>query len=140
MFLGVVTDTQWRVFCRRFGFDAWLDDPALANQALRLAARPRTIPAVAEAMGRMDRVALMAAFEELGLPFAPIGQPAELFDDPHLHGSGGLVPVTLPDGTKTRLPALPLSLDGARLPLRRGLPGGGEHTAEILREIGWADA
>ena len=139
VFVGVVTDTQWRVFCRRFGFEAWLDDPALATQALRLGARERTIPAVAEALSRMDRASLMGVLEELGLPFAPIGQPAELFDDPHLNGSGGLHSVTLPGGQETRLPGLPLSLDGARLPLRRGLPGVGEHTAEILREIGWAD-
>ena len=140
VFLGVVTDTQWQVFCRRFGFEAWLNDPALATQAQRLAARSQTIPAVAEVLARMDRGALMAGFEELGLPFAPIGQPSDLFDDPHLAGSGGLLPITLPDGRETKLPALPVSLDGARLPLRRGLPAVGEHTAEILREIGWADA
>lgn len=137
VFLGVVTDTQWQVFCRHFGFLAWLDDPDLANQALRLAARDRTIPAIAEVLGRLDRAALMAAFEALGLPFAPIGQPADLFEDPHLNGSAGLVPVTLPDGRQTRLPALPLALDGQRLPRRRNLPAVGEHTEEILREIGW---
>ena len=137
VFVAVVTDTQWQVFCRRFGFDAWLSDPALATQALRLAARSRTIPAVAAVLGQLDRPGLMATLEALGLPFAPIGQPADLFDDPHLNGSAGLVPVTLPDGRETRLPALPLSLDGERLPLRRGLPGVGEHTAEILDEIGW---
>ena len=56
----------------------------------------------------------MAKCERLGLPFAPITRPAELFDDPHLNASGGLVPVTLPNGAASKLPALPLSFDGAR--------------------------
>ena len=54
----------------------------------------------------------MEKCEALGLPYAPIARPVELFDDPHLNASGGLVPVTLPDGRRTKLPALPLALDG----------------------------
>jgi crotonobetainyl-CoA:carnitine CoA-transferase CaiB-like acyl-CoA transferase len=82
------------------------------------------------------RAELMAKCERLGLPFAPITRPAELFDDPHLNASGGLVPVTLPNGAASKLPALPLSFDGARLAQRRGLPTGGEHNAEIAAELG----
>ena len=135
LFLGVVTDTQWQVFCRRFGFTAWLGDPTLATQALRLAERARTIPAISAVLGQMTRPDLMQACEALGLPFAPIGRPADLFADAHLLGSGGLVPLTLPNGHDTALPALPLSLDGQRLPQRRGLPTVGQHTDEILQEL-----
>ena len=140
VFVGVVTDTQWKVFCEAFGLPALLADPALLTQADRVASRERTLPLVAEALRRFTRDALMAKCEALGLPYAPIGRPIDLFDDPHLNGSGGLVPTTLPDGTETNLPALPLSLDGARLPRRRDLPKPGEHTAEIARELGWSDA
>jgi len=47
--------------------------------------------------------------------------------------------VTLPDGRTVRLPALPLALDGERLPLRRDLPAVGQHNAEIMAEIGWPE-
>ena len=60
-----------------------------------------------------------------------------MFDDPHLNQSGGLVPLTLPDGRPIKLPALPIALDGARLAQRSGLPGIGAHTEEVLAEIGW---
>ena len=48
--------------------------------------------------------------------------------------------LTLPDGQVLPLPALPLSLDGERMPLRRGLPAPGEHHAEIMAELGWVPA
>ena len=138
VFVGVVTDTQWRLFCASFGLAALRDDPALATQAQRVAERARVIPAVAAALGAFTKHGLMERCEALGLPYAPIAKPVDLFDDPHLNGSGGLVPLTLPDGRPIRLPGLPIALDGERLAQRHDLPTAGAHTAEILAEIGWA--
>ena len=138
LFVGVVTDTQWRLFCEAFGLKALLDDPALGSQAERLAARPRVLPIVAAALRQHTRDDLAARLDQLGLPYAPIARPVDLLDDPHLLGSNGLVPLTLPSGERTRLPALPVAFDGERPALRHDLPGIGEHTEEILRELGWA--
>jgi len=139
VFVGIVTDTQWKLFCRAFALDALAADPGLVTQQQRVAERDRTIPVVAAAFAPFTKAALMARCEELGLPYAPIARPAELFDDPHLAKSGGLVPITLPDGSATRLPALPLCIDGVRPGLRRDLPGIGEHGAEIATELGYSD-
>jgi crotonobetainyl-CoA:carnitine CoA-transferase CaiB-like acyl-CoA transferase len=140
VFVGVVTDTQWKIFCEEFHLPDLLADPSLATQTARVAARDRTIPRIAGVLKGYTRAELMAMCERHGLPYAPIGKPADLFDDPHLNASAGLLPVTLPDGQKTKLPALPLSLDGERLGLRRDLPRVGEHGAAILREMGYAEA
>jgi crotonobetainyl-CoA:carnitine CoA-transferase CaiB-like acyl-CoA transferase len=137
VFVGVVTDTQWRLMCREFDLGELASDPSLATQTERVAARGRTLPLVAAKFGAMAAPALMARCEALGLPFAPIARPVDLFDDPHLNASGGLVPLTLPDGRPIKLPALPLALDGERLPLRHDLPAVGQHNAEIMAEIGW---
>ncbi len=139
VFVGVVTDTQWKIFCEEFGLRDMAADASLATQNARVAARERTIPRIAAVLKAYTRADLMAMCEKHGLPYAPIGKPVELFDDPHLNASGGLLPVTLPDGRTTRLPALPLALDGERLGLRRDLPKPGEHGAAILREMGYAD-
>jgi len=139
VFVGVVTDTQWQVMCREFDLAGLASDPALATQAQRVDARGRILPLVAARFGAMAAPALMTRCEALGLPFAPIAQPVDLFDDPHLNASGGLVPLTLLDGRTVRLPALPLALDGERLPLRRDLPAVGQHNAEIMAEIGWPE-
>ncbi len=135
LFVGVVTDTQWRLFCAEFHLPELAADPALLTQGQRVAARPRVLPVVAAALRQYERSALMEKCERLGLPFAPITRPVELFDDPHLNASGGLVPVTLPNGVATKLPALPLSFDGARPVQRSGLPTVGQHTAEIMAEL-----
>jgi crotonobetainyl-CoA:carnitine CoA-transferase CaiB-like acyl-CoA transferase len=140
VFVGVVTDTQWKIFCEEFGLSDMLADPALATQKARVAARDVTIPRITAVLKGHTRAALMALCETHGLPFAPIGKPADLFDDPHLNASGGLLPVTLPDGRTTKLPALPIALDGERLGVRRDLPKPGEHGAAILREMGYADS
>ena len=137
VFVGVVTDTQWRLFCASFGLDALAADPALGTQQQRVVSRDRVIPVVAAALGVFDQATLMQRCEHLGLPFAPIAKPTDLFDDPHLNASGGLVPLTLEDGRTINLPALPLSMDGERLAQRHDLPSVGQHTDEILAEIGW---
>ena len=149
VFVGVVTDTQWRGFCEAFGFTELIADPALATQTQRVAARPRVLPRVAAAFRLMSKSELMARCETLGLPFAPIARPAELFDDPHLLASGGLLPIDLataeaaPGGAPLQdsagLPGLPIALQDGRPPLRRQPPRAGEHGIEIAREAGMSE-
>jgi crotonobetainyl-CoA:carnitine CoA-transferase CaiB-like acyl-CoA transferase len=140
VFVGVVTDTQWKVFCEAFGMLDLLERADLVTQSDRRAARPWMVPLVAERLKHLTRASLMQRCEELGLPFAPIARPVELFDDPHLNADGGLLPVTLADGRKTKLPNIPLSIDGERPSLRRDLPKVGEHDDEIARELGYSEA
>lgn len=140
VFVGVVTDTQWPAFCKAFDLADLATDPSLATKQQRVLARGRTLPRIAEVLKRHSKADLMARCETLGLPFAPIGKPADLFDDPHLAGSGGLVPVTLPNGTTTSLPALPLALDGARPGGASDLRPPGADGAAIAAELGYTDA
>ena len=137
VFVGVVTDTQWKVFCEAFDLPQFLADPSLATNPQRVEQRGKTIPVITELFSRMSKADLMARFETLGLPFAPIARPEDLFDDPHLNASGGLAPITLPDGTATKVPILPIEMDGHRLGVRLDLPKVGEHTREVLESIGY---
>jgi crotonobetainyl-CoA:carnitine CoA-transferase CaiB-like acyl-CoA transferase len=140
LFVAAVTDGQWVAFCEAFGLGALLADPALATRAGRVAARERTIPVIAAALKGWTTEALAARCEALGLAYAPIGRPGALLADPHLAASGGLVPVTLPDGRSVGLPALPVALDGQRPGLRHDLARVGQHSAEVAREAGLDDA
>ncbi|MEQ1775882.1 MAG: CaiB/BaiF CoA-transferase family protein [Burkholderiales bacterium] len=137
VFVGVVTDTQWKVFCDAFGLQDLLNDPVLKTNPQRVEARPRILPIVTEIFSKMRKQDLMAKCDELGLPFAPIAKPEDLFDDPHLNAGGGLVPVTMPNGIKTKVPNLPVEMNGARLGTRLDIPKVGEHTREVLSSIGY---
>ncbi len=138
IFIGIVSDTQWHAFCRRFGLPDLLSDPSLATNPQRVKARDAFMPRLRALFGSMPRAELAAAVEAIGLPFAPIMRPEDLFDDPHLQHPGAMVPVTLPDGRESRVPALPLEMDGRRLGLRLDIPRPGEQSAAIAAELGYA--
>ena len=140
VFVGVVSDGQWVAFCEAFGLDTFLADATLATNNQRVEAREKILPTVRDCLRAMSRVEAVALLERLGLPFAPIATPSDLFDDQHLGAGGGLVDLTLEDGTQTRLPGLPIEMDGSRMPRRLGLPTPGEHGAELLREVGLSEA
>jgi crotonobetainyl-CoA:carnitine CoA-transferase CaiB-like acyl-CoA transferase len=131
IFVGVVTDRQWEIFRRELNEPA-LDDPAYATNTDRAKARDTLIPLVQSLLLQHDVAALEAMCERAGLPFSRIAKPWDLLADPHLQASGGLLPITLPDGRPGTVPALPLTFDGARLPVRLDLPTVGEHDAEVL--------
>ena len=59
-----------------------------------------------------------------------------MFDDPHLNAGDGLLDMEIEDGTRTKLPNLPIALDGARLPLRNDPPKAGEHTEAVFKAAG----
>jgi len=140
LFLAVVSDTQWRAFCQALARPDWRDDARLASNPLRVAARDWLLPQVADVLGARRGAELVALATAAGLPWAPITAPEQLFDDPHLQASGGLAPLTLPDGRATAVPLLPLAWDGARLPLRASPPRVGEHTRALLAEAGVDEA
>lgn len=140
VFVGVVTDSQWKVFCEAFELRDLLADAGLKTNPQRVEARSRIIPIVAGVFRRLTKSEVMRRCEQLGLPFAPITRPEELFDDPHLNASGGLVPLELPNGMTSKAPILPLEMNGRRLGTRRGLPRVGEHTRELLLELGYKEA
>lgn len=140
VFVGVVSDTQWKLFCEAFQLTEFAADEGLAANNDRVAQRERILPVIRAELGKLSKRELMQRLDTTGLPFAPISRPTDLFEDEHLNQSGGLLPLTLPSGERTKLPGLPVDLGGRRFGVRRDLPGEGEHSREALQDAGYDDA
>ena len=136
LFVGVVSDQQWLAFCAAFELTELGGNADYAKNNQRVLARDLILPQVRALFATMSREDLVAKLETIGLPFAPITRPEDLFDDPHLN-AGGLLDLNLTDGTPTRLPGLPVEIDGERLDLQRDIPQIGADGDALLAELGF---
>jgi crotonobetainyl-CoA:carnitine CoA-transferase CaiB-like acyl-CoA transferase len=136
VFVGIVSDSLWEKFCAAFDQPELASDPDYKTNAQRVRARDRLLPRIRELFKTYRKADLVAKLERTGLPFAPIGKPEEMFDDPHLLASGGLGLTTLPDGRETRLPILPIEMNGLRPQPDGSLARPGQQTDEVLKMVG----
>jgi len=147
IFLAAVSDAQWQTFCDALGFDDLKADPALKLNNDRVRARDWMMPILRERLATFSASELAARFERVGLPYAPITRPQDLFDDRHLTATAGMAETDIPADASgaglavhTRVPLLPLALGGQRLPLRLNPPMLGEHNDELLASLGYSKA
>jgi crotonobetainyl-CoA:carnitine CoA-transferase CaiB-like acyl-CoA transferase len=138
VFLAVVTDTQWRTFCAAFKLPELGELPTLATNRLRVEAREWLLPRLAAVLRQRTLDEICELCEAVGVGFAPIRAPHELFDDEHLAQPEARVDVMLADGAPTWLPALPIELDHRRPRGRLDPPRLGAHTVEVAESLGYS--
>lgn len=132
LFIGAVSDKQWRTLCEVLEAPDLLNDPALQTNAQRVAVRPELLRRLGELLKHHQLDELSSRLDKAALPYAPIVRPDQLLDDPHLIESGGLVPMQADNGDMAQAVLLPLLMNNHRLGVLRPLPRAGEHTEEVL--------
>src|SRR5580658_7560968 len=143
LFIGVTSDQQWARFVEEFGLQALAADPRLVTNVTRLAERSWLIPALQEILAKFPQDEVAARCERANVSWAPVGQPGDLFADPHLLATGGLLDVYVSrfgggDGKVVGLPALPIEFGNRERPgITRQPPKVGEHNSEVLTEAGF---
>jgi len=139
VFVGIVTDSQWRAFCEKFELSDWAHDSNLATNNQRIEKRTEILERLDSIFKTMTTKQLIDNLSSFGAPFAPIKRPEDLFEDPHLNANGGLTSLNLTDGTKTKLPSLPIEINGQRPTLKSDPPQIGQHSIKILNDLGFED-
>lgn len=136
VFLGITSDRHWHRFCEVFERPDLAADETLATNNQRIEARGQLMPVVGDILAAMDLDVLTEKAVTAQLPFAHIARPEQLFDNPHLMAGNRLLQTMLPGGVETRLPALPVELDGRKTELHSNPPVLGADTRAVLGELG----
>ena len=139
IFVGVVSDKQWTQFCNAFSLNDLLQNKEFQTNADRVLCRDAFIPRIREMFLGRELSQVITICERIGVPFAPILRPDQLLDDPHVNHPGATVEITLSNGMRAKVPALPVEYNGFRPGLHRGLPQIGEHNEDVANELGYSD-
>ncbi|MGH8629244.1 MAG: CaiB/BaiF CoA transferase family protein, partial [Burkholderiales bacterium] len=138
LILGVANDALWKKFCALAHLEDIVDDPRFGTNAERVRHREETVARVAAALASRPRDAWLQELDRAGIPSSPLHTLGELSEHPHTRESGMKFDYLHPALGKLRGIAQPLRFDGERGALRRPPPLHGEHSYEILRELGYA--
>lgn len=136
--VGVGSPTLWRDFCRAIDRPDLHDDPRFATNAVRVTGYAE-LRSTLEPIFRSRTVdEWMAALEAAGVPCGRVRSVAEALENPQVAARGLLLELEHPTLGRGRYVGSPIHLDGASRGSLRPPPLLGQHTAEILGELGLA--
>jgi crotonobetainyl-CoA:carnitine CoA-transferase CaiB-like acyl-CoA transferase len=130
----------WRALCAAIDRDDLADDPRFATNDDRMANRPALVAELEARLRSRDTSDWVRVLQEAGVPVGPINDYREVFEDPHTHAREMMVEMEHPVEGTVRGLGIPFKLSETPGRIRRAAPLLGEHTAEVLRELGYAEA
>jgi len=137
--LGAANQRTWERFAHAIGLPELINRPEYAEDRLRVQNRHQLAQEIEVVTATKPRSYWLNLLEEVGVPCGPIQNYAEVFADPQAQAREMVQEMDHPAGGRIRVlgPAVKLSETPARL--SRPAPLYGEHSAEILREVGYTD-
>ena len=134
--IGIANDNLWRKFCAVAGLDTIVDDPKFGTNADRAAHRKETIGHVQPAIAQHPVAYWNDALAGAGVPCAPINSIAQLLEHPHTRASGIIVEYEHQAAGRLKGVGHPVLIDGAERQAGLPPPMHGQHTDEVLIEMG----
>jgi formyl-CoA transferase len=137
--LAAGTDRLFERLCALLGHPEWAADPAFANATGRVRNRAALIERIEAITTREPRARWLAAFDAAKVPCGPINDYAQTFEDPQVRARGMIVDVEHPVLGPLRTLGSPIKMSATPPVADRRAPLLGEHTREVLEEIGYSE-
>jgi crotonobetainyl-CoA:carnitine CoA-transferase CaiB-like acyl-CoA transferase len=137
--IAVGSEKQWRAFCDLLGLSALAVDPRFDVGSKRSANRDELKALLEAALLTRTADEWMPLITGAGIPCGPIYDYTQAFATEQVAALGLVQDERRQDGSPVRVLRGPLSLDGVPTEVRSASPALGEHTAEVLRELGYCD-
>jgi crotonobetainyl-CoA:carnitine CoA-transferase CaiB-like acyl-CoA transferase len=140
VFIACTTDAFWRTFCTALGRKDWLDDKRFATNEGRVEYRPILEPMIEAFFLKHTAQELLDKLIPAGMACAAAYKVSDVVANPHTKARGAVIEVDYPGIGPVKSAANPIKLSDAAVEMRRKAPGVGEHTVEIMHEVGFSDA
>lgn len=131
---------DWQLLATACGRPDLLEDERFPTGRLRKDNSVALVAELDDAFGGLDFEDIARRLDEVDLVWAPVQTPAQVAADPQVAAAGALIDVEDGQGGTYRSPAAPARFPGADATVRPAAPGLGQHTREVLAEIGYAPA
>lgn len=140
LLLGVANDSLWRTFCNEVGKPDLAEDPRYATNADRVRNRPEVLARVAQIMREDTRDGWIARLAQAGIPCAPIQAVGEVLAHEHMAASEMIYRFADSAHGDLNVVSQPLRFDGERPKPSSPPPKVGQHTRQVLAELGYDEA
>ena len=137
VYVAIITEKFWRHLCRALQRPELADDPRFATNPDRLAHREELTTLLDDVFRARPRAEWMAVLEAAEVPFGPVNTVGEALDDPQVRHNRALIDFDHPTAGTVRTLAVPLLVGGERPAARRPPPLLGQHSEEILADLGY---
>ncbi|PVF98487.1 CoA-transferase family III [Serendipita vermifera] len=140
LMIGAGNDAQFKIFCDRvLGRSYLAADPRYQTNTMRVKHRKELVEEITTIMKGQNRDYWIQRLTGLGVPFGPINDIEQTFDHPQVRARGLVVEVDHPRVGPIKLVGPAVSYNGSRMKVRMAPPFLGQHTDEVLKELGYKE-